>query len=745
VDIAQLGLSVDSRDVVKATSDLKKLPGEADKASKSVEGLGRAAKAGFATLVTGAVSAVTALAGIYSRYAPLIDENAKLAQALGGTSTGMDALARAGGRAGVSTEELRAASQRLNQALGTAIQSGGAAAETLERLNLDAKELSKMDVDQRFAAISTRMKEMNLSTQITAMELRNLGIRQSSMITLMQGGGEAIDESRRKLELYGVAMSEVDAAKVEAANDSLSELSIISGGLAKQMTVQLAPVVDMIAVMFSEAAEEAGGMGNVAVKAFDMIIDAAAFVVDAGDGVKRVFTIIADSIIGMLVTAQRHVLDIIITMGNALDRLPGVKIDTSGLQDSSRMAQQIAVQAAASIQSAFDEPLAGQLLRDAIKRAQEMSQANAELVVSSRTARDAIDFDGADTRKNSGKTADAVVSDIDRQISAIERAAATWGMTSEQVQLFDLQTKGASASQIAYAKTLLDTVSALDAQKKAHEEIEAAMERIASPIGANQTAIGRLEEEVAQRAEVYAQAYETEYINKQEHDRLMLELEMQASAERKRILDEEHAAREASMMQTMASITQITAAQVNQMQGLFDQASGVGKAFFVMSQALAAANAVINGLQSAMAIRVAYAQMAAMNPVAAPAILSMGEIHAGVAQGMGFATAGMIVGQTVASFDGGGFTGNGSRVGGVDGKGGFPAILHPNETVIDHTKGQGMGVVINISNAPAGTSTRRRQGADGREVIDVMIGDLQSDGPFSRQLQQTFNSQRRGT
>ena len=41
------------------------------------------------------------------------------------------------------------------------------------------------------------------------------------------------------------------------------------------------------------------------------------------------------------------------------------------------------------------------------------------------------------------------------------------------------------------------------------------------------------------------------------------------------------------------------------------------------------------------------------------------------------------------SFEGGGFTGHGPRTGGVDGKGGFPAILHPNETVIDHTKGQG--------------------------------------------------------
>jgi len=48
-----------------------------------------------------------------------------------------------------------------------------------------------------------------------------------------------------------------------------------------------------------------------------------------------------------------------------------------------------------------------------------------------------------------------------------------------------------------------------------------------------------------------------------------------------------------------------------------------------------------------------------------------------------------------SSYDGGGFTGRGARAGGMDGKGGFPAMLHPNETVIDHTKGQGQGVVIN--------------------------------------------------
>tara|TARA_S200002703_G_scaffold11841_1_gene10659 strand:+ start:1780 stop:4197 length:2418 start_codon:yes stop_codon:yes gene_type:complete len=47
------------------------------------------------------------------------------------------------------------------------------------------------------------------------------------------------------------------------------------------------------------------------------------------------------------------------------------------------------------------------------------------------------------------------------------------------------------------------------------------------------------------------------------------------------------------------------------------------------------------------------------------------------------------------SLDGGGYTGNGPRSGGLDGKGGFMAMLHPRETIVDHTKGGSSGVVVN--------------------------------------------------
>jgi len=69
------------------------------------------------------------------------------------------------------------------------------------------------------------------------------------------------------------------------------------------------------------------------------------------------------------------------------------------------------------------------------------------------------------------------------------------------------------------------------------------------------------------------------------------------------------------------------------------------------------------------------------------------------------------------SFAGGGFTGGGSRTGGIDGRGGFPAILHPNETVIDHDKGQGRSVTV-INNFSVSTPTDRRT----QEQIASMAG-----------------------
>jgi len=79
------------------------------------------------------------------------------------------------------------------------------------------------------------------------------------------------------------------------------------------------------------------------------------------------------------------------------------------------------------------------------------------------------------------------------------------------------------------------------------------------------------------------------------------------------------------------------------------------------------------------------------------------------------------------SFAGGGSTGRGARAGGLDGRGGFLAMLHPNETVIDHSTGGGaVNSVVNVSIASDGSAkVDASQGSSlGREVEAAVVAVL---------------------
>lgn len=121
---------------------------------------------------------------------------------------------------------------------------------------------------------------------------------------------------------------------------------------------------------------------------------------------------------------------------------------------------------------------------------------------------------------------------------------------------------------------------------------------------------------------------------------------------------------------------------------LDNQLSGISKynkKAFAIQKAVQIAQAIMNTHTAATKALAAYPP-------------PLNAVFAALAVANGMAQVAQIKAQ---SFDGGGFTGIGPRSGGVDGKGGFPAILHPNETVIDHTKGQGMGGVTIVNNIDA--------------------------------------------
>jgi hypothetical protein len=153
----------------------------------------------------------------------------------------------------------------------------------------------------------------------------------------------------------------------------------------------------------------------------------------------------------------------------------------------------------------------------------------------------------------------------------------------------------------------------------------------------------------------------------------------------------------AAQLAATSSVLSSFQGQISGMAGFLEEGSAIGKAFYVAQQAMAAGMAIIKGYEAAMSIKASMAMMGPVGIAASPALEA-------AAISMGYVTAAMIAGQTLASFEGGGHVGGRSRSGGMDNKGGVLAMLHPNESVIDHTKGQGGGITIvnNIDASGAG-------------------------------------------
>jgi hypothetical protein len=91
------------------------------------------------------------------------------------------------------------------------------------------------------------------------------------------------------------------------------------------------------------------------------------------------------------------------------------------------------------------------------------------------------------------------------------------------------------------------------------------------------------------------------------------------------------------------------------------------------------------------------------------------------------------LGSLLRTYDGGGFTGMGVRAGGMDGKGGRLAMVHPNETVIDHTRGQGgASVVVNFAIDARGSNDGAKVGRDAapalQRAVVAALNDAQRRG-----------------
>jgi hypothetical protein len=290
---------------------------------------------------------------------------------------------------------------------------------------------------------------------------------------------------------------------------------------------------------------------------------------------------------------------------------------------------------------------------------------------------DIITATGNASDKASRKSADSV----EDMIKKLQHQALTYDMSATQIAVYDAILAGANVTQLTTIQQLSQEIEARERLKelaateaKAIEDGYKAQMDALKVIGREQseglTGTDKIAADFDERIRITYEALQELGWMETEHANLLIQLNQQkAAAVAKSLYEEEEARR-----QTVQSQISLMQGMASSIASSLEEGTAVQKAAYLVSQGLAFADAIISAeLASAKAL----------------ALFPQNPAYAGMIKAMGYASAGVIAGQTIGSFEGGGFTGYGARAGGIDGRGGMPAIVHPNETIIDHTKGGG--------------------------------------------------------
>lgn len=211
----------------------------ASTATSSITGtIGRfAATAGSSMLAIGtaAVASAASISTLKNSF-DSIDRTAKLADRLDITYESMQKLSLAADLAGADSEKLAKSMLFMARTIG----SGG------------------KPLDQRFFEVADSIAKIEDPAVRAKEAMRIFGRDGLENLNLIIQGGKGIRDSAAAIDKFGLGISRVDAAKVEAANDAITVLSTVTKGFVDKFAVEFAPAVEGFADRMLRAYERIG-------------------------------------------------------------------------------------------------------------------------------------------------------------------------------------------------------------------------------------------------------------------------------------------------------------------------------------------------------------------------------------------------------------------------------------------------------------------------------------------------------
>lgn len=217
------------------------------KSQKLLAGFGMAvakASALIASLGVGAaVVGTVSLGAMVKGQMEAIDSLAKMSDKLGIGIEQLSTFQLASEESGVSVETLVKSLQTLekNTSLGAI---GKGPMDAFNRLKLDPDKLLGMNPEQKFTAVAGAISGLKNQSDRIAISMQLFGKSGADMLAVMRGGPAVLEEARQAAERLGLIISRDMAAGVERANDAFGRFKMTTMGLARQLAVRLAPIIE---------------------------------------------------------------------------------------------------------------------------------------------------------------------------------------------------------------------------------------------------------------------------------------------------------------------------------------------------------------------------------------------------------------------------------------------------------------------------------------------------------------------
>lgn len=755
------------------TEGLSKAEREAQRRSKSInDSLSTIGKVGITALATAGLGAAAALVAISRQAIDTADKVNDLSKITGISTETLSQLGYAAQQSGSDMDSLASALPKFSKNIAEAAAGTKAQAAAFDAIGVsvtDAEGKIK-PMDMLLLEVADKFASYEDGAGKAALAQEFFGKSGAELIPFLNNGAAAISQLAMESDNLGNTISGNTAAAADEFNDNLARLRTVAVGLGNALITEVLPTLNAMTGQLDGTTDKTNGL-KVAVQQilypFRALAEEIILTSDFIGSFGVAFTAAAEAV-GLAAEGR---------FSDAVDALK--KGNQQILDDSKSAAERVEMiwgRATQGMKKQSEENLSAISLQWRGLSADVVNYSNQVMksgIGAGSVLAPGVSGVGGGTVLAPGSTGDFRLGKTQAPLTGDGTGNKNTEADRLQNQYDDLADSlrqqillygdASKASKLRYETEVGDLSKLTAAQKAAliaqAEQLDAldAM-KADQELGAGQMdALDALRERYASENEIIYAAYQERYADLETFRELGLVSEQEYAELSKQINQEKNEALAASDkayadLQSQAQVQALSAAAelAGNLTGLIREAgleqTAIGKALFIASKGIAVATAIIQANVAATSTMAAYASAASFAGPAAPAIIAAGLAQAELIRGIGLANAAVIAATAVASFEGGGYTGSGSRTGGEDGKGGFMAMLHPNESVIDHTKGQGMsGVTVNVveSNDKAGQVNKNRQ-PDGSMIIDVFVADVRSGGPMSNAMAGTFGLSRRG-